>query len=96
MLIGLAHAAFAQSDTVARWQHDIDQGDLGQLAEDLSRFISQAGLAALRLKRFPEHIGEKADQDVSLQALLLLVQTGRICKSDFWMRKASSASVSWI
>jgi hypothetical protein len=31
MLIGLADAAFAQSDSVARGQHDIDQSHLGQL-----------------------------------------------------------------
>jgi hypothetical protein len=42
-------------------------------SEDLSRFGSQSGLAALRLQRFPEHVGQEADQDVGLQPLRLLV-----------------------
>jgi hypothetical protein len=43
------------------------------LVEDLPRFVSQAGLAALRFQRFPEHVGQEADQDMSLHPLLLLV-----------------------
>jgi len=73
MLVWLADAAFAQRDSVARWQRHIHHGDLRQLAVDFPCFVAQAGLAALRFQRFPYPIGQEANQNMSLHPLRLLV-----------------------
>ena len=71
-----ADASFADRDAGACGQHDIDQGDLPELGEDFARFVAKAGTLAPLAEGFPEHIGKKADQDVSLYAVLLLVPDG--------------------
>ena len=76
MFGGAADAAFADRDAGACGQHDIDQGDLLEFGEDFAGFVAKAGMLAPQAEGFPEHIGKKADQDVSLYAVLLLVPDG--------------------
>src|ERR1035441_11073632 len=74
MFGGAADASVADRDAGACGQHDIDQGDLLELGEDLARLVAKAGTLAPQAQSFPEHIGKKADEDVSLYAVL---QIGR-------------------
>jgi hypothetical protein len=76
MFGGATDTTFTNRDAGACGQHDIDQGDLLEFGEDLSRFVAKAGTLAPQAEGFPEHIGEKADEDVSLYAVLLLVPDG--------------------
>ena len=53
--------------------HHVHHTDLGQLIEDLPRFVSQPGALAKLSKRFPQDIRQKANENVRLDPLLLLV-----------------------
>jgi hypothetical protein len=44
-----------------------------EFSKDLARFVAKAGALAPLAEGFPEHIGKKANQDVGLHAVFLLV-----------------------
>jgi hypothetical protein len=76
MVCGAADTAFADRDARACGQHDIDQGDLLEIGEDLARFVAEAGALAPLVQRFPKHKGKKANQDVGLHAVFFLAPDG--------------------
>jgi hypothetical protein len=49
---------------LVRGQNHIDQGDFTELFKDLPRFIAESALTAAGGQRLPQHIGQKAHQDV--------------------------------
>jgi hypothetical protein len=56
--------------------------------------LSEPGAALPLLERFPQHVGEEADEDVGLHAIGPLLHTGRMPISLFWIRNAALASVN--
>jgi hypothetical protein len=48
MVGGSADTSFADLEARPRWQHGIDQGDLLELGEDLSRFVAESSSVAPR------------------------------------------------
>jgi len=72
----LSYAAAADLHTASRGQDDVDHVDLAQLVEHASRLVAQAGGLNHLVQRFPEHVGQKADQDVCQHAILALVPNG--------------------
>ncbi len=96
MVRGAADIAFADRDTMTRWKHDIDQRDLLEFSEDLAWFVAEAGPVAPQAEGFPKHIGEKANEDVGLHTMLVVMPDGLITRSSLCRRNDRSASVSWI
>ena len=76
MIGGAADTVRADGNARSRGQHHIDQRDLLQLGEDLARFIAQPSAVAPQAQVFPNHVSQKANQDVGLHALLFLVPDG--------------------
>src|ERR1035438_10865740 len=76
MFGGAADTSFANRDAGACGQHDIDQGDLLEFGEDLARLVAKAGTLAPQAQGFPKNIGKKADEDMGLSAMFLLVPDG--------------------
>ena len=70
VLGGLADAAFADRRPGSGRQHHVHQRDLGEGLENLPRFVAQSRFAATRGQSFPEHVGQEANQDVRLYAVL--------------------------
>ena len=66
-------AALSDCYSVARREHNVDQGVVRQLLEYLPRFVPQPGAFAKLRPRLPQHIGQKARQDARLDPFLFLV-----------------------
>ena len=47
-----------------------------EFGEDLARLVAQAGTLAPHAQSFPENMGKKADEDIGLYAMFLLVPDG--------------------
>jgi len=61
---GLGDAPFADFYSVARGQHHIHHSQLFEFLEDPTRFVTKAAFAAQTGQGFPEHVGQKTDQNV--------------------------------
>jgi hypothetical protein len=71
--IGLGDAAQADLTMGGGWQHDIVRLNSSELFEHSARGVSEPGALLPHLKTFPQHEGEKADKDMSLDAFAALV-----------------------
>ena len=58
---------------VSQWQYDISRVNARKLSENRARAVAKPGAGLPLLKRLPQRVGEKADQDVCLDAVLLAV-----------------------
>ena len=76
MVSGAADASLSDGDTGPRRQHDINQGDVLKFSEDLSRFVAKTGALTPLAQCFPNNVSQKADQDVGLHTLFLVVPYG--------------------
>ena len=68
-----AETAFSDLYASAGWQDHVNEGDLFQVGNDFSWFVSESCLRAPLAKGFPAHIGEKANQNMSLHAVPKMV-----------------------
>src|SRR5207244_2031308 len=68
----------AQTDlaTVLGRQDDIGALNAAEFVEDRARALAEAGASLPLLERLPQHVGEKADEDVGLHAVGALVPDG--------------------
>ena len=74
LVIGRAtDAAAADFHAVAGREHYINEADFAQFVEDSARFVAQAAGLGHLVQRFPQHVGQEADEDVSKDAVFLLV-----------------------
>ena len=64
MLGRLGYAAAADFYAAARGQDHVDHLDLAELIEHTAWLVAQAGGLNHLVQRLPEHVGQKADQDV--------------------------------
>ena len=76
MVAGLGHALGAEFGAVGGGKHNIDNTEFTQLSQDASRLVAQARSLAELAEELPEHVGQKADQDVGQDAVLFLVPHG--------------------
>ena len=73
---GTADATLANGRAGARRQHHVDQLDLAQLVEHFAWLIAQTSALAPLGQCLPQHVGQKADEDVCLDAMFFLVPDG--------------------
>ena len=76
MIRGASDAAPANGDAGASWQDDVHPADLAQLVQHAAGLITQTRCPHYLEERFPEHVGQKADQDVGQHAVVALVPDG--------------------
>ena len=69
----MRHAAQANVAVCCGGQHDIMRLDARKLFEDSARRVAETGALLPHLEAFPQHESEKADEDMSLDAILALV-----------------------
>jgi hypothetical protein len=81
----LTGAALAFLHPLARGQNHIDQSNLRKLCKHLPRFIAEFGLVTAGRERLPQHIGQKAHQDVCPHTMLLVVPY----RPDLWFGPTS-------
>ena len=60
----------------SRRQDDVGAGDGGEFLEKGARTVAETGSALPLLQRLPQHVGEKAHQDVRQHAILALMPDG--------------------
>ena len=74
-MIGTHHAAYAQFTlgVLRQRQHNVSGVYARELCEDGSRRVSKPGFRLPLLQRFPQSVGDEADEDVRLDAPLLVV-----------------------
>jgi hypothetical protein len=70
-------------DSCPDGQHHLQQLDLRQLLKHLAGSVAQPYLEAQLPQSCPRHLSEKAEQDVDLHLLLLLMPYGRRSRSYF-------------
>jgi hypothetical protein len=74
MLRRAGHATTADFYALfSRRHYDVDQTDLAQFIKHVSLFVPQPCFLRHFLHRFPEYVGEEADQNMRLDAVLLLI-----------------------
>ncbi len=73
MCCRLGHAASPDGDAVSGGQHHVHHLYLRDLIEDFARLSSQPRSLAELPQGFPDHIGQKTDQNVRLHTLFPLV-----------------------
>ena len=66
-------AAEAHLAAVRGGQHDVGALDAAEFLEDGARAVAQVGAALPLLQGLPEHVGQEADQDMGLDAVLALM-----------------------
>ena len=97
-LVGADDAA--QSQVASRhgvgWQNNVGAMNGGEFLEDGSRAVAQSSAALPLLEGFPHRVGKKADQDMGEHAILFLMPDRPDRQVLLWMRKAASASLSWM
>ena len=71
--VGLSDAAQADLTMGGGRQDHVMRLDARQLFEDRTRRISKAGALLPHLEALPQHEGKKADEDMSLDAVLVLM-----------------------
>jgi hypothetical protein len=76
--LGAHHAADAQltAGLLGQRQDHIGTLDAAQLIQNGARTVAQAGTGLPLLQGLPQHVGQEADQDVRLNAALLLMPDG--------------------
>ena len=67
------HAAFADFDAVAGRQDDVDAANLREFLQDAAGLVAEARFLTQGGQRFPEHVRQKADQNVGQHTVLFLV-----------------------
>ena len=73
MLSRCREAAFADVNSAAGWQHDVDHLQAAQLRENATRFVAESRLLTHLAQCFPEDVRQETDEDVSQNPLLFLV-----------------------
>ena len=73
MVRRLSDAATANVGTATSGQHHVDQLNLAQFLEHATRFMPQADSLATLAQRFPENVGQEADQNVGQDSLFFLM-----------------------
>lgn len=94
---GLDDAALANLPAVAGLGDDVGHANGLQFVEDLSWLIPQPRGARHLPQRLPQDERHEVHQDVGRNAIGALAPDGPyLQRSVLWMRKASSACVSWM
>ncbi len=94
--IRLHHAAKAELATIGHREHHIGALDAVEFGEDGPRTLAEPRTALPLLEGLPTDVRQEADEDMRLHPRGPLVPDGRSPSSLFWIRKAASASVSWM
>lgn len=73
MVGGLCDAACSNLSTVFGGEDDIDGAEMAEFLEHASWFIAESCFDAQLSQKFPEHIGQEADEDMGEHTILFLM-----------------------